>query len=68
MVFYHSRSRSASKRLLTTTQSVAADEVDWENARQRKAALLADPAFYKPPIVDEGEDYFAEIYNMPVLP
>lgn len=47
---------------------MVADEKDWENAKQRKAALLADPAFYKPPIVDEGEDYFAEIYNMPVLP
>lgn len=31
------------------------------------AALRADLAFYKPPVIDD-EDYFAEIYNMAVLP
>ena len=25
-----------------------ADELDWENARARRAQLLADPRFYKP--------------------
>ena len=43
------------------------DETDWQNARERVASLRTDPAYYMPPVVDD-EDYFAEIYNMPVLP
>ena len=46
---------------------VQADQLDWDNARARVAALRANPAYYKPPVVDD-EDYFAEIYNMAVLP
>ena len=46
---------------------IKADETDWDNARQRVAQLRGDPKMYKPPIVDD-EDFFAEIYNMAVLP
>ena len=44
-----------------------ADETDWENCRQRVRQVIEDPAYITPPIVDD-EDYFAEIYNMAVLP
>ena len=43
------------------------DEIDWENCRQRVRRILDDPAYISPPIVDD-EDYFAEVYNMAVLP
>lgn len=44
-----------------------ADEVDWENCRQRVKRIVEDPAYITPPIVDDV-DYRAEIYNMAVLP
>jgi hypothetical protein len=44
-----------------------ADEIDWENCRQRVRRLLQDPAYISPPLVDD-EDYFAEVYNMAVMP
>ena len=44
-----------------------ADEKDWENCRQRVRNIIDDPAYITPPIIDD-EDYFAEIYNMAVLP
>ena len=46
---------------------IKADDTDWANARSRVKNLCEDPAFLTPPIVDD-EDYFAEIYNMAVLP
>ena len=46
---------------------IKADETDWDNARQRVAQLRGDPSMYKPPVVDD-EDFFAEIYNMAVMP
>jgi hypothetical protein len=44
-----------------------ADETDWENCRQRVRELIDNPAYITPPIVDDS-DYFAEIYNMAILP
>lgn len=44
-----------------------ADEIDWQNCRQRVRRVLEDPAYISPPITDD-EDYFAEVYNMAVLP
>jgi hypothetical protein len=43
------------------------DEVDRQNRRHRIDALLADPSYLRPPIVDDG-DYIAQIYNMAVMP
>ena len=44
-----------------------ADEVDWENCRQRVREIVENPAYLTPPMVDDV-DYKAEIYNMAVLP
>jgi hypothetical protein len=44
-----------------------ADEIDWENCRQRVRKIVDDPAYLSPPMVDDV-DYKAEIYNMAVLP
>ena len=43
------------------------DEIDRANRRERIAALVADPRYLQPPIVDDG-DYIAQVYNMAVLP
>ena len=43
------------------------DEIDRENRRQRIEAVVADPAYLTPPIVDDG-DYIAQVYNMAVMP
>ena len=44
-----------------------ADETDWENCRRRVRNIIDDPTFITPPIIDDV-DYFAEVYNMAVLP
>ncbi|MEE2656927.1 MAG: hypothetical protein VX733_00365 [Candidatus Latescibacterota bacterium] len=44
-----------------------ADETDWENCRRRVREIVDNPAYLTPPIVDDV-DYFAQIYNMAVLP
>ncbi len=43
------------------------DEADKENRRRRVQAVVDDPAYLSPPIVDDT-DYIAEVYNMAVLP
>ena len=43
------------------------DEIDRENRRRRARAIIDDPAYITPPILDD-RDYIAEIYNMAVLP
>ncbi|MFH1007738.1 MAG: hypothetical protein V1800_09585 [Candidatus Latescibacterota bacterium] len=44
-----------------------ADETDRANRKERVQAVVADPAYLSPPIVDET-DFIAEVYNMAVLP
>ena len=43
------------------------DELDKENAAQRIQAVIDDPDYLTPPIVDE-QDYIAQIYQMAVMP
>ena len=43
------------------------DEVDRENAKKRIQAVIDDPDYLTPPIVDE-QDYIAQIYQMAVMP
>ena len=43
------------------------DEQDWENCRERVRQVLDNPAYIKPPIIDD-EDYIAEAYHMAVMP
>jgi len=43
------------------------DEIDQENRRRRIQAVVDDPAYLSPPVVD-GRPYLAQLYMMPVLP
>lgn len=43
------------------------DEIDRENRRRRIQAVVDDPAYLTPPVVD-GRDYQAQLYMMPVMP
>ncbi len=43
------------------------DEIDRENRKRRIQAVVDDPAYLSPPVVD-GRDYLAQLYMMPVLP
>jgi hypothetical protein len=44
-----------------------ADEIDQENRKRRIQAVVDDPAYLSPPVVD-GREYLAQLYMMPVLP
>ena len=43
------------------------DEIDQENRKRRIWAVVDDPAYLSPPVVD-GREYLAQLYMMPVLP
>ncbi len=43
------------------------DEIDQENRERRIQAVVDDPAYLSPPVVD-GRPYLAQLYMMPVLP
>lgn len=43
-----------------------ADDTDWDNRSKRIRAIVQDPRYLSPPILDE-EDYIAEVYCMAVL-
>ncbi len=43
------------------------DELDQENRKRRIQAVVDDPAYLSPPVVD-GREYLAQLYMMPVLP
>lgn len=43
------------------------DELDRLNRRQRIRAVVENPAYLPPPIVDDG-DYMGEIYQMAIMP
>ena len=43
------------------------DEIDRENRRKRIEAVVADPRYLAPPLID-GVDYNAETYHMAVMP
>ncbi|MEC8930239.1 MAG: hypothetical protein VYB08_02410, partial [Candidatus Latescibacterota bacterium] len=43
------------------------DELDQQNRKQRIQAVVDDPAYLSPPVVD-GREYLAQLYMMPVLP
>ena len=43
------------------------DEIDQENRRRRIQAVVDDPAYLSPPVVD-GREYLAQLYVLPVLP
>jgi hypothetical protein len=43
------------------------DEVDKQNAAKRIQAVVDDPDYLTPPIIDE-QDYIAQIYKMAVMP
>ena len=43
------------------------DEIDQENRKERIQAVVDDPAYLSPPVVD-GREYLAQLYMMPVLP
>jgi len=43
------------------------DEIDQANRARRIQAIVDDPAFLSPPVVD-GREYLAQLYMMPVLP
>ena len=43
------------------------DEVDQANRKRRIQAVVDDPAYLSPPVVD-GREYLAQLYMLPVLP
>ena len=43
------------------------DEIDQANRQHRIDAVVQDPAYLSPPIVD-GRNYIAQLYMMPVMP
>ena len=43
------------------------DEIDQANSKKRIDAVVRDPAYLSPPIVD-GRNYIAQLYMMPVMP
>jgi len=43
------------------------DAIDQENRRRRIQAVVDDPAYLSPPVID-GRDYMAELYELPIMP
>ena len=43
------------------------DEIDQRNRKRRIQAVVDDPAYLSPPVVDD-RDYLAQLYMMPVMP
>jgi hypothetical protein len=43
------------------------DEIDRENRRRRVQAIVDDPEYLSPPVVD-GQEYLAQLYMLPVMP